>query len=1258
MIIRPAARASRWNARLLFVAVVIFTAACSAVKSATAPINTLTEFSRFGLSVSGSVRAAEIDPEDTNISSVPPSYEEIWFEHFSADGIPSIGTVYCLLQDRFGFLWIGSNQGLARYDGYNLKVYDYDPNNPQSLSSNEVYALLEDRSGTLWVATYGGGLEKFDRDQDVFIHYQHDSTAPNSLSDNKVSTLIEDDAGLLWVGTSGGGLNSFDPSTGRFAHFRYDPDSDTSLSSDFVNVIYQDSSQRLWVGTTSGLNRFDTRSGEFVRYVKNPKKSGSLGGEQVYDILQDRIGNLWVGTYDGGLSRYDPQEGNFRNFVHDPMDFYSLSSNSVYSLLEDRWGYIWIGTLGGGLNLLDPDEEKFYHYEHDLSDTQSLSSNFINVLYEDRTGAIWVGTSLSLDHYDPNKPKFGLKFARNHVFSMWESPSSLLWVGALDGLYRYDREIDQVTHFRHIPGKAYSLSEWWVTSIVEDQSGWLWVGTAGGGLNRFNQATYRFNHYRHDPSRSDSLSSDVVNTVFLDRDGTLWVGTVNGLNEFDRKNERFYHISLSTSGNEPAGADIISAILEDSEGYLWIGTQGGGLKRLKRSKDELVTYRYNPSDPDSLRNNVINVIFEDSRQRLWIGSEGGLHLFDRENDAFFHYGKDDGLPDDDIYAVLEDDSGYLWLSTDNGLSRFNTEIDEFKNFDVGDGLQANQFSGAAYQRNNGEMYFGGINGITTFHPDQIRDNPYPPPVVLLSVRQDGSPIRSDRSFEQIDSITLSGTTNDYEFEYAALSFSQPEKNQYAYMLEGLDTDWNYTGGVRIAHFSNLPGGTYILRLKGANDDGIWNEVGTSIQLTIMPPFWETFWFRGLVLLIIAGTISGGYVIRVKSIAARNTELEALISERTSEIDLRRQELEALYQADTLMHRSLHLDHVLQALVDVAVDILNANKSAVYTWKEDADVLVLRVNRGFHTDNIDRFTCSTVEGLLGMVIARGELLILEDLLNTPYQDIESPTCYQAYLDEDVRSLMYLPIRIAGEVFGVFVVCFTKSHAFGEEEVRLFAALAQRAGLAIENAQLYESAQLLAVIEERGRLARDLHDSVKQKTFAALAQLSSASRLMDNDPPRARTPVDSAEELMHEVLQELNVMIDEMYPVALKERGLTAALRAYVDDWSDQSSTLVDLHVNGVPKISMEKAQALYRITQEALSNVSRHSQANEVVVSLHGNRENIELMVEDDGCGFDPQDVQAGVGLRSMRERVEKFNGSFQIESEHGSGTRLTAKIPV
>jgi signal transduction histidine kinase/streptogramin lyase len=934
-----------------------------------------------------------------------------------------------------------------------------------------------------------------------------------------------------------------------------------------------------------------------------------------------------------------------------------LSSNNIYTLLTDRWGYIWIGTMGGGLNLLDPVTEKFYRYVHDPSDPQSPSSNFINVLYEDRAGSLWIATTLSLDRYDPNKPKFGLRFARNHVFSLYESRSGLLWIGALDGLYSFDRQIDQVTHYRHLPGDVNSLSEWWVTSITEDRAGRLWIGTAGGGLNRFDPISSRFVHYRHDPRQPDSLSSDVVNSVYVDRKGTLWVGTVNGLNEFDQRSGTFIHISLATTGNDPAGADIIKTVLEDSQGYLWIGTQGGGLKRLNQSKDELVSYRYNPSEPNSLRNNVINVVFEDSQQRLWVGSESGLHLYNREFGTFSHYGKDDGLQDDNIYAILEDGAGDLWLSTDNGLSRFIPQMAEFKNIDIKDGLQANQFSGAAYLRDNGEMYFGGINGITTFFPEQIQDNPYAPPLVLLSIKQGGIPIRRENALEDLDSVTLSGAKNDFAFEVAALSFSQPERNQYAYMLAGLDEGWQYLGTNRVVHFTDLPGGTYTLHFKGANDDGVWNEVGNAIQITIVPPFWETAWFRGLILLVIAGSISGGYVIRVKSIAARNKELQGLIDERTGEIDRRRQELDALYRADALMHRSLHLEQVLQALVDVAVDILNADKSAVFIWSDDAAALVMRMTRGFNLENIERFTFSPLEGLLGRVITRGELLVVEDIVQASAQEIEVPDCYRAYLDENVHSLMYLPIWIAGEVFAVFAICFTRSHAFGEEEMRLFSALSQRAGLAIENAQLYESAQLLAVIEERSRLARDLHDSVKQNTFAALAQLSSASRLLEHDPAGAKIPVNSAEDLMYEVLLELNTMIQEMYPVALKERGLTAAMRAYVNDWGDQHATLVDLNINSIPMISLDKAQALYRITQEALSNVSRHSSAEKVLVELQASQDKIELIIEDNGCGFDIYEAPSGVGLRSMRERVEKFAGLFHIESALGCGTRLSIQIP-
>jgi ligand-binding sensor domain-containing protein/signal transduction histidine kinase len=1173
------------------------------------------------------------------------------------DGLP-LDSPYSITQDRLGFLWIGTSKGLIRYDGYSVKRYEHNPDDLNSLSNNKVFVVTEDQMGALWVGTYGGGLNRFDRDLDRFVQYRYNEDDPNSLSDDRVTALYVSRAGVLWVGTFGGGLNRFDRETAEFLRYSHDSANPSSLSSHQVNVIHAGSNGVLWIGTDAGLDKLNPQTGKFVHYRHESDDPRSLSDGEVTAIFEDSFGIIWVGTSGGGLDRFDLQKERFDHFRHNPRNPYTISEGIVYSILEDQHATLWIGTMGGGISRFDRGTERFVRYLHDPLDTNSLSSNYINAMYEDTTGTLWIGTTLLLNKYDPNKEKFSQLFSRDHISAITEDRSGKLWIGTFDGLYSYDDEIDQVYHYRHQAGNTFSLSEWWVSAIVEDRSGGLWVGTAGGGLNFFDQVTERFTHYKHNSSNPYSLNNDVVNTLYLDSHGLLWVGTDNGVNTLDRGSGRFYDLHILSTIDEPAGAEIVTAMLEDGGGSMWFGTQGGGLKQYDPENETLRNYRHHPDQPLGLMNDVINVLFEDSNGRLWIGTEGGLHQFDRETGIFLYYGLEDGLPDDEIHAILEDQSGYLWLSTDHGLSKFDPDTGVFRNYDMGDGLQANQFSGAAYQRRDGEMLFGGINGISAFYPAQISDNPHPPPLVLLSLKQEGEEIALDQAVETVSEITLSGLKDDFEFEFAALSYSQPEKNQHAYMLAGYDQDWNYIGTERIGRYSNLPGGVYTLRLIGANDDGVWNDVGHSIRVTVEPPFWETWWFRGLLGLVIVGGVFASYRVRVKSIQARSQELEVLVEHRTHEIDQRQQELEALYHAEEKMHRYLQLEQVLQALVDVSVDILHADKSAVFVWDHRSHCLVARVVRGFDPQRIAQLSSTQDNGLIRQVASSGEPVVVEDTLAISQGDSDGGGSIGIVLEEGVRSFMYLPIPFSGGVFSVFSVCFTRPHAFGLDEQRLFTALAQRAALSIENARLYEDAQRLAILEERGRLARDLHDSAKQNAFAALAQLGIATELVIDAPQSAQGHLMIAENLVQDVLQELMTLIQEMHPAELKERGLVPLVREYTYGWGEGNNIELALQLEENGRLPLEVEQALYRVTQEALSNISRHAGAHKVGITLTSDHDFTRLIIYDDGSGFDPSTTSHGFGLRSMRERVEALEGIFQIDSAPKLGTAIVVEIPL
>jgi signal transduction histidine kinase len=642
---------------------------------------------------------------------------------------------------------------------------------------------------------------------------------------------------------------------------------------------------------------------------------------------------------------------------------------------------------------------------------------------------------------------------------------------------------------------------------------------------------------------------------------------------------------------------------------------------------------------------------------------GGLNLYHPETDSFTYYLEKDGLANGVVYGIMEDPRGNLWMSTNFGISRFNPKTETFRNFDEGDGLQSNEFNSSAYARGrDGEFYFGGINGLTVFQPVNISDNPYVPQVTLTSLTQDDRPIVVNSSVETINNFTLKWPQNSFEFEFAALSYNQPNKNQYAYMLEGFDPNWHFIGTKRNGRYTNLPGGQYTLLLKSTNSDGVWGQSAKQINVQVIPPIWQTPVFQVMIGVLMVVAVITGFRLRTRSIQDRNRELERLVRERTSALEIRNQEIQALYEADERILRNVSLNQVFQTLVDVAVDMLKADRSVVFAWDEKQTKVVPRVSHGFSPETLKVLEFSKGEGTVGEVLTTGKSVIVRQIAMDDFR----PEVQAALIREGIRSFVHLPIVVDHKVVGVFNVAFTRPNLIGDDTTRLFSALAQRASISIANMELFEQTKDLAVMEERNRLARDLHDSAKQKAFAALAQLGTAKGVLNangnghgnGNGNSANIHLSEAENLVSDVIQELTFLVQEIYPIALQEKGLTTALREYIYEWENRNDITMQFTTRNERRLPLEIEQAIYRVAQEALANVARHSHARRADVSLVYNDDSLQLSVSDDGCGFDTNPKSQGMGLRSIRERVASIRGTVQIQSAPGHGTRILVQVPI
>ncbi len=812
-------------------------------------------------------------------------------------------------------LWIGTGaSGLNRFDRETEKFahFRHNPDDPASLSNDFVGRIYEDRTGNLWVFT-AGGLDRLDRKTGKFTHYRHDSGNPYSLSHDKITAFHESvlDPGVLWIGTLAG-LNRLEAKTGRCFQYRHEKDNANSLSHDGISSLYESPAQPgiLWIGTGTleaslqggGLNRLDTKSGRFTCYRHNPGDPNSIGSDIVGPIHEDGDGALWVGTLAGldklVLKGPDRQTGTFTHFVLNAGSP-NLLSHAVASIFADAKGYLWIRTpLNDGVYRFDsrsPAAAEFLHCRFDPNDPHSLSNDLIMSIFEDRSGALWLGTQIGglnkLDQYAEKFTTFAPEPDNANSLSSYlvraihedHSAPDVLWIGvAQGGLNKLERKTGRFTHYRHDPQNPNSLSNDNVWAIHESRGGGsageLWVGTLGGGLDKFDRRRETFAHYCHDPANANSLSNDNVRVIFEDRfePGVLWIGTDGGgLNRFDLKTNRFTHWQSDPKNQNSLSHNSLRAIHQDRSGVLWLGT-AGGFNRFDPKTNGFKRYLHEAANPNSLGGAIAQSIYEDPDGMLWLGTYGGgLNRFDPKTGQFTVYTENNsGLSNNAVYATLPDEHGNLWLSTNAGVCRFNPRSNTFKIYDTDDGLQSREFNGQSYFKSpSGEMFFGGIAGFNAFYPDSVKDNPIAPRLAFTDLKlfnasvSIGGKSPLQKHISETDSIALAYWQNDISLEFVALHYGRPENNEYAFRLENYDTGWRYAGTQRLATYTNLDPGAYVFRVKGSNNDGVWNEEGISIRITITPPWWRTTAAKATyVLLLIVGLVAVERLHRARLLA--------------------------------------------------------------------------------------------------------------------------------------------------------------------------------------------------------------------------------------------------------------------------------------------------------------------------------------------------------------------------------------------------------
>lgn len=898
-------------------------------------------------------------------SPIAGQTQRLVFHHITSNqGLSQNHGMY-IFQDHKGFMWFGTNDGLNKYDGKKIVIYKHNHLDSSTLSNGLIRAICEDNDNNLWVGTREG-LNLYNKDEDNFTRVTVDPRYPKII----IHAILKDRSQNLWIGTDNG-LYVFNKKTGKF---------DCALADAPATCLYEDAQGDMWIGTRGwGMYRRDRQ-----RKFKNYKQ------DRIGAIVEDHQGNLWVCTWGSGLCLFDRKKDAFTKvYKHDPHRAESIGSDVVYSIWVDRKHNIWVGTENGGLNLFDAGKGTFQRYMHDIRDENSISNNSVSAIYEDPIGTIWVGVHRGgINYFNPQLEKFEVYrqepcntgLSHNNTKSFCEDKNGKIWIGTDGGgLNVFDPRQNTFTYFTHDPKDPGSLSSNVVLIAYEDMQGDMWIGTYLEGLNKYDKKTNKFIHYKHDPADKNSLSHNNVWNIFEDSYGRLWVGTrEGGLNYFDRKTGKFTRYVFAPDNNKSISDDLISVIYEDKRRNLWIGTEDG--LNLFDSVTNSFTRFYGDTNPGSLSHSFIHTLFEDHAGNFWVGTLNGLNLFDRRTGTCKVFTVKNGFPDNAIQGVLEDDHSNLWISTLEGICRFNYNANTVRNYQPTDGLQGHEFiQNAALKTMDGKMIFGGINGFNAFHPDSVRDNHYIPPVFITGFQLFNKPAAFGKNaplkvpISEAKEITLAYDQSVFSFEFAALNYTSPEKNQYAYKMEGFDTEWLYAGTQNSATYTNLDPGEYLFRVKASNNDGLWNDEGVSIRVLIPPPWWLTWWFKVLVATFAVTAVFLFIRIRINHIKMQKAVLDKQVKERTAEVSMQKEALIRQAENMRVMNDELSLQKGSLLAMNEA---LQQQKAEIMEKREEAEAARKEAEQANYAKGVFLATMSheirtPMNGVIGMASLMSE-----------------------------------------------------------------------------------------------------------------------------------------------------------------------------------------------------------------------------------------------------------------------------------------------
>jgi len=1191
------------------------------------------------------------------------------FHHLRREHGLAHPAVYSLAQDQSGLLWFTTQDGVNRYDGVRFTVFQHDPSDPASLAENDTSPIVIDRDGSVWIGTWGGGLDRFDPRTEKFQHFRKSASDPRTLRDDRIQVLLRDRRGTIWAGTFSGGLSRFDSASGTFTNYLKTSD-EQSLSDNRIWSIAEDDDGSLWVGTENGLNHLDVRTGKVERIPTE-----GVAGRDIIRCLLFAKGTLWIGTQ-SGLDRMDVRTRAIRHYRHDPANERGLSSDSISAMLLDHQGRLWIGTRDRGLNRFDEATQTFTQYTHDPAHFESLTSDDIRGLLEDRSHNLWIATrGGGVDRFDLKERKFTTFVAEasdpntlrgQYVQSIYQDRQGSLWISTDDALHRMDLKTSRFVRYEHDPANERSIPNRAVQAMVEDHDGNLWLGFWSGGFCRFDAASGEcLERYGHDPRALHQSSSDTVTAMIRGRSGVLWVGSNRGLKRFDPRTKNETRFKHDAARRDTMSDDYVSALYEDEQGILWIGTDNGGLNRFDPSGSSFE--RFPAGEAGALGGARIRSIEPDGGGGIWIASETGLDHLDPRTRAVRHYGKREGLQRAHVESILRDDDGSLWLTTYSGISRFDVRAGRFRNYAVEDGDIMFDWN-AHYRTADGRLFFGGTGGLVSIDPRTFRENPYVPPLILNGFRKFDEHLAIPASTLMSEPIRLSRRDNFFTFEYAALDFTSPTHNQYAYKLDGLDPNWVFAGNRTEASYTNVAPGKYVFRVRGSNNDGVWNDEGIAVSVIVVPAFWQTWWFRvlaGVALIAAALTL---YRMRIQALETKKRELETLVAQRTHDLQAKKEQVENINS----ILRSINAEIDFDRLQELILGILrtDVDQATALVFDAPSGLFRLRAALGWDASELDGLAMPLEQIEQNYIQPARE--IFPDVFLTEHGD---------------RSTMTVRFMFGGKAEGFLVFERRGQSEDSRNDLTLIAELREPILSAFQKARVLQEMRRLNESKNEfvGIAAHDLRTplgAIAGWVTVVIDRLDSDHFDRERVLSQLRLVKTAAEHMEKLIRNLLDLSAIESGKLELERRGedlrvlIEESLSAHRDAAEKKQIRLVMEQPEVLPQVVVDR-ERIAEVANNLVSNGVKYTHpGGEVHVGFEVADGEVITHVRDTGQGLSEEDLKTifrtfrrlsarptggesstGLGLTIVKRLVEIHGGRVWVSSEKGKGSTFSFSLP-